>query len=111
MRLTAFVGREAAPSLREDAWPENVRIHELPVSVAAKPLRAAAEMTLLPAAAARAGVDLLHSLGTTAPPVTRGKSVVTVLDLIYEHYPDTFPRRPASGSRRSLGPARARPRG
>jgi glycosyltransferase involved in cell wall biosynthesis len=103
-RFTAFAGREAAPSLRAEGWPSNVRIHELPVHAAAKPIRAAAELTLLPAAAARTGVDLLHSLGTTSPPVTRGPSVVTVLDLIYEHYPDTFPTGARLGLKALVGP-------
>jgi glycosyltransferase involved in cell wall biosynthesis len=104
VRFTAFAGREAAPSLRDEGWPPNAGVHELPVKAAAKPVRAAAELTLLPAAAARAGVDLLHSLGTTSPPVTRGASVVTVLDLIYEHYPDTFPAAARLGLKALVGP-------
>jgi glycosyltransferase involved in cell wall biosynthesis len=104
VRFTAFAGREAAPSLRGEGWPSNVALHELPVKAAVKPVRAAAELTLLPAAAARARVDLLHSLGTTSPPMTRGPSVVTVLDLIYEHYPDTFPTGARLGLKALVGP-------
>ncbi|MCW3046552.1 MAG: glycosyltransferase family 1 protein [Solirubrobacterales bacterium] len=104
VRFTAFAGREAAPSLRDEGWPPNAVVHELPVNAAVKPVRAAAELTLLPAAAARAGVDLLHSLGTTSPPLTRGASVVTVLDLIYEHYPDTFPTAARLGLKALVGP-------
>lgn len=84
VRLTAFCGREAAPSLRGAGWPDNVRVQELPVRCRVKPARIAAELTLLPAAAARARVDLLHSLGTTSPLVVPGRpSVVSILDLIY----------------------------
>ena len=50
------------------------------------------------------GVDLLHSLGTTSPPLTRGRSVVTVLDLIYRHYPDTFPTAARWGLNALVGP-------
>jgi glycosyltransferase involved in cell wall biosynthesis len=71
-----------------------VRIVQSPVRSRSKPRRVAAELTWLPARARRDQVDVLHSLGTTAPPVLRSASVVTVLDLIYHHYPQTFP--PAS---------------
>jgi glycosyltransferase involved in cell wall biosynthesis len=107
-RFTAFCGREAAPSLREEGWPSNVRVHELPVDCANKPARIAAEIALLPLAARRAGVDLLHSLGTTCPPVVGGPSVVTILDLIYEAYPDTFPKASLLGLRALVGPSARR---
>jgi glycosyltransferase involved in cell wall biosynthesis len=89
--FVAFCAREATASLRAAAWPNNVRIVSLGVPAANKPVRIAAELTLLPLAARRAGVELLHSLGTTAPPLTFGRRVVTVLDLIYDHFPGTFP--------------------
>jgi glycosyltransferase involved in cell wall biosynthesis len=107
-RFTAFAGREAAPSLRAEPWPENVRVHELPVDARNKPRRIAAEIALLPPAAARAGVDLLHSLGTTCPPFAGRPSVVTILDLIYEAYPDTFPKASLLGLRALVGPSARR---
>jgi glycosyltransferase involved in cell wall biosynthesis len=100
----AYCGREAAGSLRAEGWPANVRVRELPFRAASKPLRAAAELTLLPAAARRDRVDLLHSLGTTSPPVVAGPSVATILDLIYEHYPDTFPAAARLGLKALVGP-------
>ena len=100
----AFCGHEAADSLRAEGWPANVRVHALPVRAQVKPLRAAAELTLLPGAARRARVDLLHSLGTTSPPVTGSPSVVTILDLIYEHFPDTFPTAARLGLKALVGP-------
>jgi glycosyltransferase involved in cell wall biosynthesis len=106
-RFTVFCGREAAPVLRAAGWPGNVRVHELPVRCAIKPLRAAAELTLLPAAAARAGVELLHSLGTTTPLHGTAARVVTVHDLIYDLYPDAFPAAARWGLR-LLVPAGAR---
>lgn len=108
VRFTAFAGREAAPSLRRQGWPSNVRVHELPFSARNKPLRVAAESTLLPGAAARARVDLLHSLGTTAPLVAGRPSVVTILDLIYEAFPETFPPAARLGLRALVGPAARR---
>src|SRR5689334_20105698 len=50
-RFTVFCGREAAPSLRAEGWPANVGVHTIPVNARNKPLRIAAEITLLPAAA------------------------------------------------------------
>jgi glycosyltransferase involved in cell wall biosynthesis len=89
--FTAFCGREAAPVLRRTGWPANVRVQELPVDCAVKPLRIAAELSLLPAFAARAGVGLLHSMGTTTPLHGGPVRVVTVHDLIYDRYPGAFP--------------------
>jgi glycosyltransferase involved in cell wall biosynthesis len=107
-RFTAFCGVEAAASLRAEGWPGNVRVQALPVRARAKPARIAAEIALLPGAAARARVDLLHSLGTTCPPVAGRPSVVTILDLIYEAYPETFPRASLLGLRALVGPAARR---
>jgi glycosyltransferase involved in cell wall biosynthesis len=46
------------------------------------------EQTLLPRLAAREGVDLVHSLASTAPLRGRFRRVVTVHDLIYARYPE-----------------------
>jgi len=108
VRFTVFCGREAGPSLRAAGWPENVVVRVLPVRCASKPLRIAAEIVLLPFVARRAGVELLHSLGTTCPPVAGMPSVVTILDLIYEVYPETFPKPALYGLRGLVGPAARR---
>ncbi|MGE4425284.1 MAG: glycosyltransferase family 4 protein [Solirubrobacteraceae bacterium] len=108
VRFTVFCGREAAPSLRGVGWPANVRVHTIPVDCANKPARIVAENTLLPGAAARAGVDLLHSLGTTAPLVAGRPSVVTILDLIYDAFPTTFPPAARIGLRVLVGPGARR---
>ena len=44
-------------------------------------------------------LELLHSLGTTSPPWCPVPSVVTVLDVIYHHFPETFPRAAQLGLR------------
>ena len=108
LEFVVFCGREATPSLRDAGWPANVAVHELPVHSANKPLRILAEQTLLPVAARRAGCDVLHSLGTTAPLVAGMPSVVTILDLIYEAYPETFARPALAGLRAIVGPAARR---
>ena len=48
----------------------------------------AAEQGLLPLMAARAGVEVLHSLGSTAPLFGSFRRVVTVHDLIYARFPE-----------------------
>lgn len=87
-----FCGREAAGPLSRADWPSNVKIRVLPVNCANKPLRILAELFLLPVVAARAGVRLLHSMGTTGVPFSRGVRVITVHDLIFHHHPETFPK-------------------
>jgi glycosyltransferase involved in cell wall biosynthesis len=91
LELVCFCGREAAAVLPAPDWPANVRVERVPVTCASKPRRFLAELTLLPRLADRAGVDVLHSLGTTAPLHGRAVRVTTIHDLIYQHYPSTFP--------------------
>jgi glycosyltransferase involved in cell wall biosynthesis len=91
VRFTAFTGSEAYPVLAADQWPSNVAFARVNVSAAHKQLRAAAELAALPVAEARAGVDVLHSFGTTSPPLTRSIRVVTVHDLIFKRFPGSFP--------------------
>ncbi|MEA2421347.1 MAG: hypothetical protein QOF55_446 [Thermoleophilaceae bacterium] len=91
VEFVAFSGNEAHESLSASEWPANVRLVRVPVKAASKPLRIAAELAALPVADARSRVQVLHSLGTTSPPLTRSVRVVTVHDLIYEHYPESFP--------------------
>jgi glycosyltransferase involved in cell wall biosynthesis len=83
MRFTAFVNRDAGPG----PWDDLIEKVVVPVRVANRLEWVRGEQQLLPRLAARAGVDLVHSLASTAPawgPFTR---VVTVHDLIYRHLP------------------------
>jgi glycosyltransferase involved in cell wall biosynthesis len=50
-----------------------------------------AEQTLVPSAAKRAGVEVIHSPGTTAPLWTSAPSVITLHDLIYASMPESHP--------------------
>ena len=82
----------AAPEARESFAMEGWRVVTSPVPSRSKPRRIAAELTWLPSRLRRDGIELLHSMGTTTPPICPVPSVVSVLDLIYHHYPGTFPR-------------------
>src|SRR5439155_1493308 len=49
--------------------------------------------------AAREGIDVLHSLGNTAPAWGAFRRVVTIHDLIYQLFPGTHPRVRSLGLR------------
>jgi glycosyltransferase involved in cell wall biosynthesis len=87
VRFTAFINREAA-SGGEGPWHELVPAVTVPVSARSRVQWVAGEQTLLPRMAARAGVDLVHSLASTAPLHGRFRRVVTVHDLIYARFPE-----------------------
>lgn len=102
-----YAGPEALGSLAAESWAGGVRLVEAPLPSSSKPLRVLGELTWLPMRARRDRVQLLHSMGTTAPVAGGPPSVVTVLDLIYHHVPETFPRLARAGLR-ALVPAGAR---
>jgi glycosyltransferase involved in cell wall biosynthesis len=110
VQFVVYCGREASRSLAAAGWPSNVRVRALPVPSRVKPLRIFAEFLLLPVLLIADRVDLLHSLGTTSPPITRQPAVATVLDLIYEHFPSTFSRAARAGLRLLVGPGARRAR-
>ena len=84
-----FTGREAAPSLAGEDWADRVTIVPLRVHTRSRFKRVAAEQTLLPVAARRADIDLLHNLFTTAPALPTVPQVTTIHDLIYKRFPET----------------------
>jgi glycosyltransferase involved in cell wall biosynthesis len=86
LRLTAFVGREAAAG--EGPWLEAVPSVTVPVRARRRREWVRGEQQLLPRLAAAAGVDLLHSLANTAPARGRFRRVVTVHDLIHRIRPE-----------------------
>ena len=92
-RFTAFVNRDAGPG----PWGELIPKIEVPVRVANRLEWVRGEQLLLPRLASSAGVDLVHSLASTAPTWGRFKRVVTVHDLIYRRFPE------AHAGVRSLG--------
>jgi len=90
MRFTAFVNREAAASA--GPWGELLPAITVPVHARRRLQWVLGEQALLPRLAAGAGVDLLHSMASTAPLRGRFRRVVTVHDLIYARYPEAHSR-------------------
>jgi glycosyltransferase involved in cell wall biosynthesis len=89
VRFTAFTGRELAEEWRRAPWHPQIRLVALPVSSTTRIMRTAAQQTVVAGAAARARVDLLHSLGNLAPLAVPARSVVTVHDVIYAKFPES----------------------
>jgi glycosyltransferase involved in cell wall biosynthesis len=88
MPITVFVGRAAADALGAAGWPANVQVVGHPL-LGMPRAGAVSEVAVLPLLTARHGIDLLHSLGMTAPIRHRGAGVVTIGDVIWRYYPDT----------------------
>src|SRR4051794_86407 len=86
LRLTAFVNREARAAGGE--WDEFAEVVEVPVLARSRVQWVRGEQQLLPGLARRAGVDVLHSLASTAPVRGRFRRVVTIHDLMYRVVPD-----------------------
>ncbi len=87
MRFTAFINREAAAA-GDGPWGELLPAVTVPVSARNRFQWVFGEQALLPRLASRAGVDLVHSLASTAPTRGRFRRVVTVHDLIYARFPE-----------------------
>jgi glycosyltransferase involved in cell wall biosynthesis len=90
LELVAFVNREAA----ELEFP-GVEVIPVGISGRGRIRRVVAEQRRLPGLIREHGIQLLHSLGTSAPSHSGAVSVVTILDLIYARYPQahTLPMR------------------
>ena len=106
MHFTAFVNREAAAT---GGWPWAGELPTVTVPVHARNRVqwVLGEQALLPRLATRAGVDLMHSLASTAPLRGRFRRVVTVHDLIYARFPEAHSGLRDKGMR-VLVPAAAR---
>jgi glycosyltransferase involved in cell wall biosynthesis len=102
-RFTAFVNREAAG----ETWGGQIESVVLAVSARNRVQWVRGEQQLLPGAARRAGCDLVHSLGSTAPFRGDFKRVVTIHDVIYKRFPEAHGGVKAMGMR-ALVPLAAR---
>jgi glycosyltransferase involved in cell wall biosynthesis len=91
LELVVYCAPEAHEHIRGSSWSADATVHVAPGRSGHKPLRGAVEQTWLPARVGGDGVELLHSLGTTAPVFVPVPSVVTVLDLIFHHVRSAFP--------------------
>lgn len=98
-RITAFTGRTAPAELRRALWASEVEWVTFPVEYDHQGpwnslLVGAAQWGALPWAAARRKLDVVHGLANVVPIVQpRVASVVTLLDLIWLHFPTTMSRR------------------
>ncbi|HEY2215996.1 MAG TPA: glycosyltransferase family 1 protein [Solirubrobacteraceae bacterium] len=86
-RFTAFINREAAAA-GGGPWGELLPSVTVPVAARNRVQWVLGEQLLLPRLAAREGVDLLHSLASTAPLHGRFARIVTIHDLIYARFPE-----------------------
>ena len=86
-RFTAFVNREAA-SEGGGPWGELIPAVTVPVRSRNRVEWVRGEQQLLPRLARRAGVDVVHSLASTAPAWGRFRRVVTIHDLNYRLVPE-----------------------
>ncbi len=73
---------------RRGPWGELLPVRDVPVNARNRVQWVLGEQALLPRLAAREGVDLVHSLASTAPLWGRFRRVVTVHDLIYARFPE-----------------------
>jgi glycosyltransferase involved in cell wall biosynthesis len=87
VRFTAFVNREAA-AVGDGPWGELIEAVTVPVNARHRLEWVRGEQEHLPRLAARAGVDVLHSLASTAPAWGRFRRVVTIHDLNYRIVPE-----------------------
>ena len=85
VRLTAFVNREAS---NDPTWRELVPTISVPVFGRRRASWVRGEQLLLPRLARDAGVDLVHSLASTAPSRGSFARVTTIHDVIYRIHPE-----------------------
>jgi Glycosyltransferase Family 4 len=87
LELCVFVNRETHESLVAEALGRGVEVIAVDVSGRNRVRRVVAEQLALPRLVRRHRIDLLHSLGSTAPARPNAVSVVTILDVIYASHP------------------------
>jgi glycosyltransferase involved in cell wall biosynthesis len=110
-RVTAFASRELPSDVRHADWAAELEWVTLPVRTSGGPpgsfaLATAAQWLALPLQAARRRVDVVHGLANVAPLwVPRTACVVTLLDLIWLHFPDALEPAAAQGMRRVALPS------
>jgi glycosyltransferase involved in cell wall biosynthesis len=94
IELTAFVNRDAPASLLEAPWASQVRWARARISLAPIPWHVPYQELVLPARALAGPVDVVHGLANVVPfAAPRVKTVVTLLDITWLHYPEALPDR------------------
>jgi glycosyltransferase involved in cell wall biosynthesis len=111
LRVTAFASRELPPEVRRADWAGELEWVTLPVRTSGGPpgsfaLATAAQWLALPLEASRRRVDVIHGLANVAPLWSaRAARVVTLLDLIWLHFPSSLEPAAAKGMRRVALPS------
>ncbi len=99
VRFTAFVNDETARSPVPAPWLGEIPVVRVPVRARRRALWVWGEQALLPHLAARAGVDLVHSLANTGPLSGDFRRVVTIHDLHFKLVPEAHLGANALGMR------------
>lgn len=86
LELVAFVNREAHAA--GGPWDGAAEVVAVPVNGTSRTARVRGEQQYLPGLGRRAGIDVLHSLASTAPARGPFRRVVTIHDLHYRILPD-----------------------
>ena len=88
--FTAFTGNAPVPREFVASKPPNLKISRSRFTTAKAPVRIAWEQAVLPFAASRANLDLLHCPVNVRPLFSKCPVVITVHDLIFLRYPEAF---------------------
>jgi glycosyltransferase involved in cell wall biosynthesis len=111
--VTAFVSSEVPDDVIEARWPGHVDFVRFPITVTHGPpgnfaLTMGSQWGAVPLLAARRRLEVVHGLANITPLVAPGvATVVTLLDLIWIHYPQTMDRRATVGMK-MVAPVSAR---
>ena len=95
LRITAFVNREAGGL--GGPWSDLATQVVVPVQARHRTEWVGGEQLLLPRLAKRAGVEIVHSLASTAPARGGFRRVVTIHDVIYRTFPEAHARARSVG--------------
>jgi glycosyltransferase involved in cell wall biosynthesis len=94
IEIVAWVGSTAPAALKQEPWAPSVRWVRLPVPGIGTPWHLWHELVGIGLAARRRRLDVVHGLANLVPVVTPAvASVVTILDVIWMHYPEAMTTR------------------
>jgi glycosyltransferase involved in cell wall biosynthesis len=106
-RFTVVTTRKGAAALRRDGWTDFCSIVQLPADEGERLARLRAEQLAFPRLGAGRGWDVLHSLASVAPVLTRTAHVITLHDVTFFHH-RTFGLVTTLGMRAIVGAAARR---
>jgi glycosyltransferase involved in cell wall biosynthesis len=104
IELTAWLGSTAPADMLGEPWAQEVRWVRLPVAGVGSPWHLWYELVGIGLAARRRRLHVVHGLANLTPVIApRVASVVTILDVIWMHHPETMDAR-ARVAMRTLAP-------